>query len=520
MTDFAATINAAYATEGAAVDLGRGLHDGELFRDAEVKIPLATMNRHGLVAGATGTGKTKTLQVITEQLSRAGVPVLVADVKGDVSGLAVPAEAGGAGEKRMADLGLPFTPEAFPVQFLSLGGLGPGVPIRATVSDFGPQLLAKVLGANETQESSLALVFHYADEKGLPLLDLADLRALLTYLDSDAGKPELDGIGGLSSATVGVLLRSLVGLETGGGTEFFGEPQLDVADLLALAPDGRGMVSCVELAAVQEKPALWSTALMWLVAELFETLPEAGDLPKPKLVVFLDEAHLLFDEATEAFLDALERTVRLIRSKGVGVFFVTQQPTDLSEEVLAQLGLRVQHALRAFTPGDAKKLRATVSTYPRSDLYDVEALLTSVGTGEAAVTLLSEKGIPTPVVHTRLLGPSSSMDPAPDVEGAAKASPLWAKYGERADAESAREILAGRMAGPAPVPAGGAPAEPDLRSPMEHVPPPRRAPDARKAPAPKGSGADAIGDFLRSREGKALQKKLTRGIFGMLRKRI
>jgi DNA double-strand break repair helicase HerA and related ATPase len=520
MSDFASTINAAYATEGAAIDLGRGFHDGELFRDAEVKIPLATMNRHGLVAGATGTGKTKTLQVITEQLSRAGVPVLVADVKGDVSGLAVPAQAAGAGEKRMADLGLPFAPEAFPVQFLSLGGLGAGVPIRATVSDFGPQLLAKVLGANETQESSLALVFHYADEKGLPLLDLADLRALLTYLDSDAGKPELEGIGGLSSATVGVLLRSLVGLETGGGTEFFGEPHLDVADLIALAPDGRGMVSCVELAAVQEKPALWSTALMWLVAELFETLPEAGDLPQPKLVVFLDEAHLLFDDATEAFLDALERTVRLIRSKGVGVFFVTQQPTDLSEEVLAQLGLRIQHALRAFTPGDAKKLRATVSTYPRSDLYDVETLLTSVGTGEAAVTLLSEKGIPTPVVHTRLLGPSSSMDPAPDVDGAAKASPLWAKYGERVDAESAREILAGRMAGPDPAPAGGAPAEPDLRSPMEHVPLPRKAPDARKAPAPKGSGADAIGDFLRSREGKAIQRKITRGIFGMLRKRI
>jgi hypothetical protein len=520
MTDFAATINAAYATEGAAIDLGRGVHDGELVREAEVKIPLATMNRHGLVAGATGTGKTKTLQVITEQLSRAGVPVLVADVKGDVSGVAVPAEAGGAGEKRMADLGLPFTPEAFPVQFLSLGGIGPGVPVRATVTDFGPQLLGKVLGANETQEASLALVFHYADGKGLPLLDLADLRALLTFLDSDAGKPELDGIGGLSSATVGVLLRSLVGLETGGGTEFFGEPQLDVADLMTVAPDGRGVVSCMELAAVQDKPRLWSTALMWLVAELFETLPEAGDLPAPKLVVFLDEAHLLFDEATDAFLDSLARTVRLIRSKGVGVFFVTQQPTDLSEEVLAQLGLRIQHALRAFTPSDAKKLRATVSTYPRSELYDVETLLTSVGTGEAAVTLLSEKGVPTPVVHTRMVGPASSMDPAPDVDAAAKASPLWAKYGERIDAPSAHEILAGRMAGPEPVPAGGAPAEPDLRSPMDHVPVPRKPAESRRAPAPGGTGAGAIGDFLRSREGKALQRKVTRGIFGMLRKRL
>ena len=448
MSDFAATIAAAYATEGPAVDLGRGVHDGALAREAVVRVPLATMNRHGLVAGATGTGKTKTLQLLTEQLSRAGVPVLVADVKGDVSGLAAPAAPGGAGEQRMADLGLPFEPAAFPVEFLALGGLGPGVPVRATVTDFGPQLLAKVLGANETQESSLALVFHYADAKGLPLLDLSDLRALLTFLDSEAGKPELEGIGGLSSATVGVLLRSLVGLETGGGTEFFGAPQLEVADLLRVAADGRGVVSCVELAEVQDKPALWSTALMWLVAELFEALPEAGDLPQPKLVVFLDEAHLLFADATDAFLDALARTVRLIRSKGVGIFFVTQQPTDLSDEVLAQLGLRVQHALRAFTPADAKQLRATVSTYPKSQLYDVEALLTSVGTGEAAVTLLSERGVPTPVVHTRMIAPASRMDPADDVAGAAKASPLWAKYGERVDAESAREILAGRLDAP------------------------------------------------------------------------
>jgi uncharacterized protein len=518
MTGFAATINAAYATEGEAIEFGRAVHEGALERSAAVRVPLATMNRHGLVAGATGTGKTKTLQLLCEQLSRAGVPALVADVKGDVSGLAAAAAPGGAAAKRMADLELPFAPEAFPVEFLALGGLGPGVPLRATVSDFGPQLLAKVLGANETQESSLALVFHYADSKGLPLLDLGDLRALLTFLDSDAGKPELEGIGGLSSATVGVLLRALVGLETGGGSEFFGEPQLDVADLLRLAPDGRGVISCIELAAVQEKPALWSTALMWLVAELFEALPEAGDLPKPKLVVFLDEAHLLFADATDAFLDSLARTVRLIRSKGVGVFFVTQQPTDLSDEVLAQLGLRVQHALRAFTPADAKRLRATVSTYPRSEFYDLETLLTSVGIGEAAVTLLSEQGVPTPVVHTRMLAPASRMEPADDIAGAAKASPLWAKYGERVEAQSAREILAGRLetaAAQAPPPAD----EPRLDAPLEHVPLPRRRAEPRRAPAPDGRGAGAIGDFLASREGKALQRRVARGVFGMLRKR-
>src|SRR5918992_1523016 len=446
--DFKDALTTGYGFADPAIVLGAALEGGRTHQEPKVRVPLATLNRHGLIAGATGTGKTRTLQLITEQLSAQGVPVFVADVKGDVSGIAAPGAPGGPAEKRMAELGLPFAPAGFPVEYLSLGGIGPGVPVRATVTDFGPQLLAKVLGANETQESSLGLVFHYADAKGLPLLDLGDLRALLTFLDSDAGKPELEGIGGLSGATVGVLLRALVGLETGGGAEFFGEPQLDVADLLRVADDGRGVISCVELAAVQGKPALWSTALMWLVAELFESLPEEGDLPKPKLVVFLDEAHLLFDDATEAFLDSLARTVRLIRSKGVGVFFVTQQPTDLSEEVLAQLGLRIQHALRAFTPSDAKKLRATVSTYPTSELYDVETLLTSVGTGEAAVTLLSEKGVPTPVVHTRLVGPSSSMEPAPDVDAAAKASPLWAKYGQRIDRESAHDVLAQRMAGP------------------------------------------------------------------------
>ncbi|MEA2284848.1 MAG: double-strand break repair helicase HerA and related ATPase [Solirubrobacteraceae bacterium] len=527
--DFAKTIAAAYATDGEALELGRAVHDGEVHRDAAVRVPLATLNRHGLIAGATGTGKTKTLQVMAEQLSAAGVPVFVADVKGDVSGLAAPAAPGGPAEKRMADLRLAFQPASFPVEFLSLGGIGPGVPVRANVSDFGPQLLAKVLGANETQESSLALVFHYADTKGLPLVDLSDLRALLTFLDSDAGKAELEGIGGLSSQTVGVLLRSLVGLETGGGTEFFGEPQLDVADLMRVASDGRGIVSCLELAAVQEKPVLWSTALMWLVAELFEALPEAGDLPKPKLVFFLDEAHLLFADATDAFLESVARTVRLIRSKGVGVFFVTQQPTDIPDDVLGQLGARVQHALRAFTPADAKDLRATVSTYPRSEFYDLETLLTSMGIGEAAVTLLSESGVPTPVAHTRLVAPASRMAPADDLEGAARSSPLWSHYGERTDPQSAREMLAGRLATAGGEPEGdGAPAPAqDAPPPLDHIPipesmrgPRRRSGRRRRAPAPKTSTPEAIGDFLGSRQGKALQREIVRGVFGLLRKRL
>jgi DNA helicase HerA-like ATPase len=499
MTDFGSTIAAAYAVEGPAIALGRGVHDGAVAPEAVVQIALKMMNRHGLVAGATGTGKTKTLQVIAEQLSAAGVPVVVADVKGDVSGLAAPGDPTGGAGQRAAELGMAYEPTAFPTEFLSLGGLGPGIPIRATVEDFGPQLLGKVLGANETQEQSLELVFHYADTKDLALMDLADLRALLTFLDSDAGKGELEGIGGLSGATVGVLLRAMVGLETGGGTEFFGEPQLDIADLMRVAADGRGVVSCAELAAVQEHPELWSTALMWLVAELFETLPEAGDLDKPKLVVFLDEAHLLFDGATPAFLASIERTVRLIRSKGVGVFFVTQTPKDVPGDVLAQLGNRVQHALRAFTPDDAKALRATVSTFPKSDFYDLEQLLTSLGIGEAAVTILDERGVPTPVVHTRMVAPRSRMAPA---EFDATTSPLWGKYGARVDSPSAADALAKPAA------------------PMEHVPAPPPPPRRRAGAKRPTSAGDGLGDFLRSRQGKALQREVVRGVFGMLRKKL
>jgi uncharacterized protein len=518
VADFGQTIATAYAVDGAALDLGRGVHDGAVVAQATVKLPLRMANRHGLIAGATGTGKTKTLQGLAEQLSAAGVPVFVADVKGDVSGLAQPGEAGGAAAKRAQDLGLQFEAKGFPVEFFALGGIGPGIPIRATVSDFGPQLMAKVLGANETQEQSLTLVFHYADEKGLPLLDLSDLRAVLTFLDSDQGKTELAGIGGLSSATVGVLLRSLVGLEDGGGNEFFGEPMLDVHDLMRTAPDGRGIISCLELPAVQDKPKLFSTALMWLLAQLFEELPEAGDLDKPKLVFFFDEAHLLFDEATKAFLQSVAQTVRLIRSKGVGVYFITQTPKDVPSEILGQLGNRVQHALRAFTPEDAKALKATVSTFPKSSFYDMEELLTGMGIGEAAVTLLSETGVPTPVVHTRMTPPASRMGPADDVEGKAKASALWAKYGQRVDNESAREMLAARMAPPAQeAPAAPAAARaPDAPAARKAAPKP--AAEHREAAGAVAGGVAAVSTFLQSKEGKQLQKEVMRGVFGLLKK--
>jgi DNA helicase HerA-like ATPase len=503
VTEFGETIGKAYATEGPAIELGVGVHDGELDQAAQVKVPLAMTNRHGLIAGATGTGKTRTLQVIVEQLSAAGVSVFAADIKGDLSGMAVPGATDTPAGKRAADLGIPFEPTGFPVEYLSIGGIGPGIPVRATVSDFGPRLLAKVLDANETQSQSLDLVFRYADEKGLPLLDLSDLRSLLTFLTTDTGKAELKGIGGLSAQTVGVLLRGLVGIEDGGGNEFFGEPQLDIHDLMRTAPDGRGVISCLELPAVVDKPELFSTVLMWLLAELYEELPEVGDLDKPKLCFFFDEAHLLFKGADKAFLESITQTVRLIRSKGVGVYFITQVPKDIHEDVLAQLGNRVQHALRAFTPDDAKALSAAVKTYPKSPFYDLEQLLQQLGIGEAAVTILSESGVPTPVVHTRLRPPRSRMSPADDVEGAAKASPLWSKYAVRTDAQSARELLAARLEQPE---------RPDAPPP----PPPERKKEAAKASA---GGVDAIGDFLNSKTGKQLQREVVRGVFGLLKKR-
>ncbi len=500
--DFTTAIASAYAVQGASVDLGRGVLGDTLDAAAVVLLPMATMNRHGLIAGATGTGKTRTLQLISEQLSEAGVAVFAADYKGDLSGLASPGAADGPAPKRMADLGLAYEPTAYPVEFLSLGGIGDGIPVRTTITDFGPQLLGKVLGANDTQEQVLALLFRFADERGLALVDLADLRALLTYLGSPEGKADLTGIGGVSAQSIGVLLRSLVQLEDGGGTEFFGEPMFEIGDLVRTASDGRGVISCLELSAVQDKPALFSTVLMWVLAELFQQLPEVGDQDKPKLVFFFDEAHLLFADATKSFLDSVERTVRMIRSKGVGVFFVTQAPTDIPEQVLGQLGARIQHALRAFTPQDADALKKTVRTYPTSQFYDLQALITQVGTGEAVVTILSEKGVPTPVVHTRLRAPRSSMTASSGVAAAAQASPLFAKYGTRLEKDSAAEELA-RRAGAAP-------------PPEQEAGEPTTAPAAKKA-KPAGN---ALTDFLGSREGKTLQREIVRGAFSLLKKRM
>ncbi|MFJ8915888.1 helicase HerA-like domain-containing protein [Amycolatopsis sp. NPDC102389] len=495
-----------YVSDGAAVELGAVVIDGNAGAGAAVRLPLATLNRHGLVAGATGTGKTKTLQLIAEQLSAAGVPVVLADVKGDLSGLAAQGESNDKITKRAEELGDTWEPAAFPVQFLSVGTGGKGSPIRATITSFGPILLSKVLGLNETQESTLGLIFHWADQRGLALLDTKDLRSVITHLTSDEGKEDLKGIGGVSAATAGVILRALSNLEAQGGEDFFGEPELDVHDLMREV-DGKAMVTLLELDNLQSKPALFSTFLMWLLAELFEELPEEGDLDKPKLVFFFDEAHLLFNDASKAFLERIEQTVKLIRSKGVGVFFCTQLPTDIPNNVLSQLGARVQHALRAFTPEDQAALTKTVKTYPKTKHYELDSALTSLGIGEAIVTVLSERGAPTPVAWTRLRAPRSKMGSigAEAISAATASSDLHAKYAETIDRESAYEKLAAKVAAP---PAGEAP-PPEAPAPKPEKEGPGMVEQAMKNPALKS--------FLRS-AASALGREVTRGLFGNRRR--
>lgn len=439
-------VKAGYAFEGTAIEMG-ALVDGEPVPEAQVRIPLAMLNRHGLVAGATGTGKTKTLQVLAEQIAANGVPVFAADIKGDLSGIATPGASNDKLLERTKSIGQDWQSVATPTEYFALGGVGMGVPVRATIDGFGPTLLSKVLGLNATQESSLGLVFHYARNASLPMVDLKDLRDVLTHLTSDEGKSELKTLGGLSAATVGVILRELIAFADEGADQFFGQPEIVVSDFLRNAPDGRGIVSLLEVPGVQDKPALFSTFLMYLLKQLFTELPEVGDSDKPKLVFFFDEAHLLFADASDDFLESITQTVRLIRSKGVGIFFVTQTPKDVPSDVLAQLGSRVQHQLRAHTPDAAKALKATVSTYPNTT-YDLEEVLTSLGIGEAIVTVMSDKGAPTPVAWTRLRAPQGSMDPTPadQIKAAVAASPLLATYGTAVNPQSASEILGAKAA--------------------------------------------------------------------------
>src|SRR4029078_2513198 len=440
-------MTAGYALTEPSIVIGSPMLDGELLNEARVPVALSMMNRHGLIAGATGTGKTKTLQLLAGALSKAGVPVFISDIKGDVSGMAAPGDATNPKvQERATSLAWTFQPSGHPVEFLSLSGKL-GAQVRATVHSFGPLLLGKVLDLNETQTSILALVFKYCDDNDLPLLDLKDLAATLKYLSSDEGKPILADYGGMSPASVGVLLRSIVVLEQEGAAIFFGEPEFDVHDLLRTDAAGQGILAVLELSDVMNQPRLFSTFMLWMLAQLYEGLPEVGDLPKPKLCFFFDEAHLLFHDASDALMEQIERTARLIRSKGVGVYFVTQVPGDVPSSVLAQLGNRIQHALRAFTPEDADALRKAARTFPTTTFYDGEKTLTSLGTGEALVTVLSPRGIPTPLAATRLLPPDSLMAPIDQTtfQGLVAASPLNTKYGMPIDRDSAYERITARL---------------------------------------------------------------------------
>ncbi len=493
MPSFSEMLAAGYGFTGPSITLGAALEGGTVHPEPKVRIPLSMMNRHGLVAGATGTGKTRTLQLLAEQLSAQGVPVFVADIKGDLQGLAAAAAPSEKLSSRALGIGYEWKPFSAPVEFVSLTGRQ-GVQLRATVSSFGPLLLAKVLRLNETQTSVLSLVFKYCDDQRLPLLDFSDLRAVLQFLTGPGGKEALKEYGAMSGQSVGVLLRKMVELEQQGAEQFFGEPEFDVNDLLVTTPDGRGVVTCLELADVQDRPALFSTFMMWLLAELYQNLPEAGDLAKPKLVFFFDEAHLLFDEAPKAFLEQIQQVVRLIRSKGVGVFFVTQTPKDVPGEVLAQLGNRIQHALRSHTPDDDKALRATVRTYPKTGFYDLEETLTSLGIGEAVVTCLDPRGVPTPVVAARLVPPGARMDTLTPSEFQAELaeSDLLAEYGRAIDRESAREMLASRMSD---------------TEPAEEVKPRRSV-----AKSAAGAAVGAIGLTI----GRTVGREIARGVLGML----
>ena len=459
MSPLEETFRTAYGFKDSCIDVGHVTIDGVPRAELAVRVPLRMMNRHGLIAGSTGTGKTRTLQVFAEGLSGNGVPVFLADVKGDLAGMAIPGEASEKLIAREKTTGREFKPASFPVEFFSLTG-NRGTQVRATVSSFGPVLLGKILDLTDTQQSVLGMVFQYCDDHRMPLLDFSDLKSVLNYLAGE-GKAELKNYGGMSTATVGVLVRKMVELEQQGAAKFFGEPELEIADLMRTAPDGRGIVNILSLADVQDKPRLYSTFLMWLLGQFYYRMPEVGDPDKPKLVFFFDEAHLLFEDSSSALVEHIEQVARLIRSKGIGVFFITQTPKDVDEDVLSQLGNRVQHAVRAFTPKDAKNVKATASTFPESEYFDIRKLLTTLGTGEGLVTVLNPKGVPTPVSSTQIIAPSSSMSAVDDAvyQQALSSSPLAVKYGTAVNRESAHEILKRKIEQAAAVPASP-PSEP------------------------------------------------------------
>lgn len=444
---FVAAINKSYTTASPSIHLGAGVFNGEIIADAKVCLPLRMMNRHGLVTGATGSGKTRTLQLIAEELSGAGVPVFMPDMKGDLSGIAKEGTVNDKITERAVATGISFKPSAFPIELYSLSGKV-GAQMRATVTEFGPTLLSKILELNDTQTGVLNILFKYSDDKKLGIVDFDDLKKVLNYLTEGPGAKEIKGdYGKISSASASTILRKIVSLEQQGVNQIFGETSFDINDLFDRV-DGRGVISILNVADIQNQPAIFSTFMLALLAELYQRLPEAGDLDKPKLVFFLDEAHLLFKDAPKAFLDQIDQVIRLIRSKGVGVFFCTQLTQDIPAAVLAQLGNRVHHVIRAFTPNDVKALRETVKTFPSSEFYEMEKQFTQLGTGQAFITVLNEKGIPTETVVTHLRPPASVMGPLSDQEytRTLERSDLYRKYKDAVNPQSAFELLEHRMA--------------------------------------------------------------------------
>lgn len=443
---FSAHINDGYTCKGESIILGGAMLDGAPLANAHVKVPLKTMNRHGLIAGATGTGKTKSLQVISEQLSQLGVPVLLMDVKGDLSGIAMPGEEKPFITERHARIGLPYSVRGCPVELLTISKQE-GVRLRATVSEFGPVLLSRILDLNDIQGGVLSVIFKYCDDKHMPLLDLKDLKKVIQFV-TEEGKTEMErDYGKISTASTGIILRKLIELEQQDAELFFGEISFDIKDLMRHDRNGNGYINIIRLTDIQDRPKLFSTFMLCLLAEVYDTMPERGDIEKPELVIFIDEAHLVFNQASKALLNEIENIVKLIRSKGIGVFFVTQNPMDVPNEVLAQLGLKVQHALRAFTAIDRKAIKLTAENFPLSDFYKTDETLTSLGIGEALVTALNEKGIPTPLAATMMRAPMSRMDilSQSEIDSINKNSDLVRKYSETVDRESAFELLTGKI---------------------------------------------------------------------------
>jgi len=496
---FSESINNGYSCQGDFIVLGGGMLNGESVAGVHVKIPLKMLNRHGLIAGATGTGKTKTLQGLVEALSRKGVPCLMMDIKGDLSGLGAPGETNAKIDERHVKIGAPWEATGYPVEFLTISD-EKGIQLRATVTEFGPVLFSKILELNDTQSGVVSLVFKYCDDNHLPLVDLKDFKKVLLYLTNEGKSAIEKEYGRISSASTSTIIRKVIELEQQQADKFFGEISFDPSDLMRIDDKGRGYLNIIRLTDIQDKPKLFATFMLSLLAEIYASFPEEGDVDQPKLAIFIDEAHLIFSEASDALLAQMETIIKLIRSKGVGVFFCTQQPTDVPESVLAQLGLKIQHSLRAFTAKDRKNIKTVAENYPLSDFYNTKDLLTQLGIGEALVTALNEKGIPTPLVHTLLCAPQSRMDiltPA-EIDILISRSPLVRKYNQEVDEESAFELLTRKLE--------------DATATSETT--------GKNKSAGKEKETTVIGDVVDSTVGRQVMRtvarELTRGLLGAL----